>query len=95
MLLAELPVAKHPCARESENDSNQILRLSPSTLFTKVFRKLTVLNLSENDHNDAENYNFDHPNALDFDLAFEKIQELVQGRDTYLPCYDFASHSRT
>ncbi len=36
-----------------------------------------VLNLSESDHKNAEHYNFDHPNALDFDLAYEKINELV------------------
>ena len=30
--------------------------------------------LSEEDHDNAENYNFDHPDALDFQLAFEKIK---------------------
>lgn len=29
--------------------------------------------LSVEDHNNAENYNFDSPNALDFDLAYDKI----------------------
>ena len=30
--------------------------------------------LSEEDHHDASNYNFDHPNALDFDCAYEVIK---------------------
>ena len=34
--------------------------------------------LSEEDHKDAANYNFDSPNALDFDLAYEKILNLLQ-----------------
>jgi len=33
--------------------------------------------LSPEDHDNAANYNFDSPNALDFDLAFEKIKELL------------------
>jgi uridine kinase len=28
---------------------------------------------SDHDHENADDYNFDHPSALDFDLAFEKI----------------------
>jgi len=28
-------------------------------------------------HEDAANYNFDHPSALDFDLAYEKLNELI------------------
>ena len=27
--------------------------------------------LSEEEHHNAENYNFDHPSAIDFDLALE------------------------
>jgi uridine kinase len=29
--------------------------------------------LGEEDHNDADNYDFDHPNALDMDLALIKL----------------------
>jgi len=29
---------------------------------------------SEEDHANAANYNFDSPNALDFDLAYESIK---------------------
>ena len=37
--------------------------------------------LSDEQHEDAGNYNFDSPNALDFDLAFEKIKELLEYKD--------------
>ena len=47
------------------------------------------------EHDDAANYNFDHPSALDFDLAYEKLEELLQGQDCEIPTYDFALHKRT
>ena len=50
--------------------------------------------LSQEDHENAQNYNFDHPNALDFDLAFEVLQDLLAGRDVNIPVYDFTTHAR-
>lgn len=50
--------------------------------------------LSEADHLNAANYDFDSPNALDFDLAYEKIKELLQYKNVDVPVYDFTSHSR-
>ena len=50
--------------------------------------------LSPEEHDDAANYNFDSPNALDFDLAYEKINELLEYKDVNLPIYDFVSHQR-
>ena len=49
----------------------------------------------DEDHENAANYNFDHPDALDFDLAYEKLKELLQGKDVEIPTYDFALHKRT
>eukprot|EP00112_Aurelia_sp_Birch-Aquarium-sp1_P006889 Seg1752.9 transcript_id=Seg1752.9/GoldUCD/mRNA.D3Y31 product="Uridine-cytidine kinase-like 1" protein_id=Seg1752.9/GoldUCD/D3Y31 len=39
-------------------------------------------------------YNFDHPDAFDFDLAVETLKKLKAGKSVQLPIYDFASHSR-
>ena len=50
--------------------------------------------LSEDEHNNAADYNFDSPNALDFDLAFEKINDLLRYVDVKIPCYDFETHKR-
>lgn len=49
----------------------------------------------DDQHEDAANYNFDHPSALDFDLAYEKLNELLAGQDCEIPTYDFALHKRT
>mmetsp|Transcript_13497 Transcript_13497/g.22983 ORF Transcript_13497/g.22983 Transcript_13497/m.22983 type:complete len:160 (+) Transcript_13497:13-492(+) len=50
--------------------------------------------LSDDEHEDAENYNFDSPNALDFDLAYEKIRELMAYQDIDIPIYDFSANNR-
>lgn len=38
--------------------------------------------------------NFDHPDALDWDLFDRVLAKLAQGRTTLGPVYDFTSHSR-
>lgn len=38
--------------------------------------------------------NFDHPNAIDFDLMAEHLQQLLQGHSIEVPIYDFATHTR-
>lgn len=39
-------------------------------------------------------YNFDHPDAFDFDLILQTIRELKKGRKVDIPIYNFATHSR-
>jgi len=43
---------------------------------------------------DVKNYNFDHPNALDWDAYYEAVKNLLEGKDTVIPVYDFCTHSR-
>lgn len=43
---------------------------------------------------DGGSVNFDHPDALDFELMAEHLQELKNGDDIRIPKYDFATHSR-
>jgi uridine kinase len=45
------------------------------------------------DH-DGGAVNFDHPDAIDFELLAEKLRELKSGRDVEIPIYDFATHKR-
>ena len=51
--------------------------------------------LNDKEKEDAENYNFDHPNSLDLDLAYEAIKEICAGNDYEIPIYDFALHKRS
>lgn len=42
-------------------------------------------------HND---FNFDHPDAFDFDLIIATLKKLKQGKSVKIPIYDFTTHSR-
>ncbi|GBN67757.1 Uridine-cytidine kinase-like 1 [Araneus ventricosus] len=52
--------------------------------------------LDEGDHRRAKNndYNFDHPDAFDFDLLIETLRKLKEGKSVDVPIYNFVSHSR-
>ncbi|KAK2169705.1 hypothetical protein NP493_1177g00003 [Ridgeia piscesae] len=52
--------------------------------------------LSEKDHELAANaeYNFDHPDAFDFDLLRITLQRLKEGKNVEVPIYNFATHRR-
>jgi uridine kinase len=43
---------------------------------------------------DGGSVNFDHPDALDFDLLGTHLQDLKDGKSVQVPKYDFATHSR-
>ncbi|XP_070600531.1 uridine-cytidine kinase-like 1 isoform X2 [Erythrolamprus reginae] len=42
----------------------------------------------------SNDYNFDHPDAFDFDLMIATLKKLKQGKSVKIPIYDFTSHSR-
>jgi len=51
------------------------------------------------DHSDRFDYdggsvNFDHPDAIDFALLAQHLEELRAGRSVEIPVYDFATHRR-
>lgn len=52
--------------------------------------------LNEKQHNVAHHneYNFDHPDAFDFDLLSETLQRLKEGRKVEVPIYNFVTHAR-
>ncbi|XP_061486956.1 uridine-cytidine kinase-like 1 isoform X6 [Rhineura floridana] len=56
--------------------------------FYKVLTKEQQEKASSND------YNFDHPDAFDFDLVISTLKKLKQGKSVKIPIYDFTSHSR-
>ncbi|MBI3505923.1 MAG: uridine kinase [Proteobacteria bacterium] len=43
---------------------------------------------------DRKAYNFDHPDAIDFDLALEHLRRLRGGSSVRQPIYDFKVHTR-
>ncbi|KAI3357640.1 hypothetical protein L3Q82_016044 [Scortum barcoo] len=42
----------------------------------------------------SNDYNFDHPDAFDFDLLTNTLLKLKQGKSVKIPVYDFTTHGR-
>ncbi|CAB3406392.1 unnamed protein product [Caenorhabditis bovis] len=53
-----------------------------------------ILSKEEAEEAERSNYNFDHPNAFDFDLLHEVLVRLREGKSVEVPVYDFNTHSR-
>ncbi|XP_007475561.1 uridine-cytidine kinase-like 1 isoform X2 [Monodelphis domestica] len=56
--------------------------------FYKVLTKQQQEQAANND------FNFDHPDAFDFDLIVCTLKKLKQGKSVKIPIYDFTTHSR-
>lgn len=39
-------------------------------------------------------FDFDHPSAFDYDLLFETLIKLKEGKSVTVPIYNFSTHSR-
>jgi len=63
-------------------------QLSPKIVFTAVSLKNQRKKVHSGD------YNFDHPDAFDWNLLEETLRELRDGKAAKIPTYDFVTHSR-
>ncbi|KAJ8779167.1 hypothetical protein J1605_013018 [Eschrichtius robustus] len=55
---------------------------------------LQVLTRQQQEQAAHNNFNFDHPDAFDFDLIISTLKKLKQGKSVKVPIYDFTTHSR-
>ena len=55
---------------------------------------LKVLNEEQHHMAALNEYNFDHPDAFDFNLLIETLQKLKEGKKVEVPIYNFVTHSR-
>ncbi|XP_030577139.1 uridine-cytidine kinase-like 1 isoform X2 [Archocentrus centrarchus] len=53
-----------------------------------------VLNKEEQELAAKNEYNFDHPDAFDFELLVNVLRKLKKGKSIKVPVYDFTTHSR-
>uniref|UniRef100_A0AAX7USY5 Uridine-cytidine kinase n=1 Tax=Astatotilapia calliptera TaxID=8154 RepID=A0AAX7USY5_ASTCA len=53
-----------------------------------------VLNKEEQELAAKNEYNFDHPDAFDFELLVNILRKLKKGKSIKVPVYDFTTHSR-
>lgn len=60
------------------------------------YKSIYLNNLGINkDEVDVAEYNFDHPLALDFDLAYDVLQKLKStNEEVHVPVYCFINHKR-
>ncbi|GMS96189.1 hypothetical protein PENTCL1PPCAC_18364 [Pristionchus entomophagus] len=54
-----------------------------------------VLNTEQKKSAHDSNFNFDHPDAFDFDLLKDVLARLKEGKSVEVPVYDFSTHSRS
>ncbi|KAG1688579.1 Uridine-cytidine kinase-like 1 [Nymphon striatum] len=53
-----------------------------------------VLNENQHELANQNNYNFDHPDAFDFELLIETLRKLKDGKSVDVPIYSFTTHAR-
>lgn len=53
-----------------------------------------MLNKEQQQQAAQNEYNFDHPDAFDFDLLISVLRKLKEGKSVKVPVYDFTMHSR-
>ena len=53
-----------------------------------------VLNDEEHESADKNEYNFDHPDAFDYQLLIETVRKLKDGKRVEVPVYNFVTHGR-
>lgn len=73
---------------------NQILNELPAEEVTVISQDSYY---KKNDHltyNERCNINFDHPNAIDFDLLISHVKKLKKGNNIEQPIYSFVTHNR-
>ncbi|MDP3352321.1 MAG: uridine kinase [Flavobacteriaceae bacterium] len=74
---------------------NQILHELPPDEVCVISQDSYYKETVDLSYEDRTKINFDHPNAIDFDLLVEHIAELRKGNVIEQPVYSFITHNRT
>jgi uridine kinase len=53
-----------------------------------------LFEISDEERKNLSEYNFDHPNAFDFDLLYKHLCQLIKREEIQMPIYDFTTSSR-
>lgn len=73
---------------------DQIVSDFPEGQVTVISQDSYYKDLSHLSMKDRTQVNFDHPNAIDFQLLCEHLRELKAGRNVLQPVYSFVAHNR-
>lgn len=58
-----------------------------------VYKK-KVLTHEQHELASRNEYDFDHPDAFDFELIYQTLKELKKGKQVHIPIYNFTHHAR-
>ena len=78
--------------------SKEIKKILPKNISSQwicldnFYRKDLAKTVQNSSHT---NINFDHPNAFDWDLAFETIKKLMNAETAQMPVYDYVNSRRS
>lgn len=53
-----------------------------------------ILTPEQHDLAQRNNYDFDHPDAFDFELLYKTLKRLREGKKVQVPVYNFTTHKR-
>ncbi len=68
-----------------EIDNEQV----QSIIVDSYYKDLSHLTFEERAKN-----NFDHPDAIDFDLLYNDLKDIINNKTIYTPLYDYKTHTR-
>ncbi|XP_061292816.1 uridine-cytidine kinase-like 1 isoform X9 [Bos javanicus] len=92
---ASASLSRPSCARASAPSTQQGGRHGTTSMVPSPRRPLPlVLTRQQQEQAAHNNFNFDHPDAFDFDLIISTLKKLKQGKSVKVPIYDFTTHSR-
>ena len=74
---------------------NQILKELPVNEVTIISQDSYYNKTDDLTHEERCEINFDHPNAIDFDLLVRDLKKLKAGETIEQPVYSFETHNRT
>ncbi|AQZ13779.1 URK1 (YNR012W) [Zygosaccharomyces parabailii] len=66
----------------------------PWTVLISLDNFYKPLNALQREQAFQNRYDFDHPSAIDLDLAYQSILSLKEGKKTTIPVYSFVEHNR-
>lgn len=74
---------------------NQLIKKLPKQHIAIICQDAYYKDNSHLTSEQRNNFNFDHPSCIDFDLLTQHIQELRAGRSIKMPIYSFLDSSRS
>uniref|UniRef100_A0A670I4L5 uridine/cytidine kinase n=1 Tax=Podarcis muralis TaxID=64176 RepID=A0A670I4L5_PODMU len=85
-----------PCCGQARGRSTQPAGPPGTTSMVRSRRRplSSVLTKEQQQQASSNDFNFDHPDAFDFDLIISTLKKLKQGKSVKIPIYDFTTHSR-